>query len=268
MPNGIRPQTLYLRVSQRGLAFVLYEQHEQPSLVFHPHAVVSTASLAVNLKEILHTEPLAQERFESVRVTVDARYTLVPLNEFLEEDCETLFRYNFSYAEPMRTFYDTLPVSNAIVLFAMPESACRQIEDYLGDVTYTCTMTPVLSHFAQKNRSVVGKRQLYAYLHEQKMNVAAFEDGRLMLANTFSVLATDDVAYYLLFIFRQLGWNKAEDTILVAGENHERDEAVYTLRRYVKEVYPVNPTAEYNRHPVACRNDIPYDLTTLLLQVY
>ena len=87
-----------------------------------------------------------------------------------------------------------------------------------------------------------------------------------MLVNTFDAHAPVDVAYYLLNAARHLGVEPRRAPFYVAGSPHVRGEVAAELRKYAAQVLPVVPSGEFNRHVVARTDDVPYDLTTLLIE--
>lgn len=265
--NGSSPHTLHLRISPLGLTFAHYEPETGFAFRFQTHVVAPTTSLAINVRNILSKEPLAQQTYKRVHVSVHTPYTLVPLNDFIEEDCHTIYQYNMADSEQKKVFYDTIPSQNTVLLFGLHENVCRQVEEHFGTVLYSNTMTSVLTHFAEKGRCGMGRR-LYAYLHDKEMDVTAFDGGRLLLANTFPICSEADATYYLLFIFKQVGWNAVEDEIYLAGDTSIRNRLAPELHRYVQQVCPITPSAEYNRHPVTQQEGIPYDMITKLLQTF
>lgn len=265
--NGSGFHTLYLRVSPQNLAFACNTQKPDAPFSFRLWPMQPTASQAINIRTILREEPLAQNHPKRIRVLVQGPSTLVPLNDFQEEHCETIYSYTISDSLNTRVFYDTLPTLNAVLLFGLHETVCHEIEEHFGNVFYSSTSTSVITHFSEKSRLAAGNK-IYVYLHEKKIEVMAFKDSSLCLFNTFPVYATVDAVYYILFIFKQLGWDAKTDELYLACETYQKDELFKEMGKYIHNVCPVIPTAEYNRHPLTRLKDIPYDLITNLLQTY
>ena len=53
------------------------------------------------------------------------------------------------------------------------------------------------------------------------------------------------------------------DELHLSGDMPEREQLVEQLHRFVKKVYILNPTAEFNRTPVSLIKGMPLDLVTL-----
>lgn len=257
--------TLYLRLSDSQLCFARYEGGREPRFSFSVYKMRPHASLTVNLREAMDTEPILRSPIGTVQILVTSPVTPVPLADFQEEYCETLYDFCFPRETRRRVFYDVLPTSNVVLLFALNEAICHTLEETFDSVHYVAALTPVLRHFSTKGTAVHDKR-LFAYCHEQQVDVAAFDHSRLLLVNTFDAHAPVDVAYYLLNAARHLGIDPRRTPFYVAGTPHVRNNVAAELRKYAAQVLPVVPAGEFNRHVVARTDDVPYDLTTLLIE--
>lgn len=255
--------TLHLRISQGTLGFARYAPADADAFAYEPYKLSRRLPLVVNLREAQSQLSILQQPVKNVRALVVGPVTPVPLADFQEEECELLYHYCFKSERKQRVFYDTVPAANTVLLFALEEDTCRVLEEAFGDVHYTSAHTPVLRHFSVKGTSERNKR-IFIYCHESSIDVAVFDAARLLFVNSFTTSGASDVAYFSLNAARSLG-ALPDASFYVAGEPILRAQSLTELRRYVPEVYPVNPSAEYNRHPVAVAEGMPYDLITHLL---
>ncbi len=259
------PATLYLRIGDGDICFARYEARRDTFFEFAPYAVRPNTSLAVNLREAKTSEPILAAPIRKVQVLVVGPTTLVPLADFQEEDCETLYNYTFPSDTKRRVFYDVLPSANAVLLFALEETTCRTLEEEYGNVHYVSGLTPVLRHFSAKGVSAA--KRLFAYVHGETLSVAVFEENKLVVANTYRIGNPVDAAYYVFNVASHQAMKPEEAAFFVAGTAEERESISTELRKYASSVFTVNPAGEYNRHIVAMTPEVPYDLMTLLLDI-
>lgn len=257
---------LYIRISDTDLCFARYAGGRSSAFSFEPYHVRPQASLTVNLREAMSQVELLRQPFDKVVVLVNGPVTPVPLAEFQEEDAEASYQYCFTPGERRRVFYDTVPASNAVFLFALNEATCRTLEDAFGDVRYTSVLCPVVQHFAAKGLANASGRRMFVYTHDGVVDVAVMEEMRLVMLNTYSVRTLADVAYYTFNLSHHLGIDVAEAPLFVAGNPLLRDPVVDELQKYASRVYAVNPAAEFNRNVVATTENVPYDLMCALLK--
>lgn len=220
----------------------------------------------VNLREAVKGMPMLQQHRGQVNVYVNAPVTPVPLSDFQEEDAETLYSCCFSDEERPRVFYDPVPACNLVLLYALCSATCRMLEDLFDNVRYTSTRTAVVQHFSGKGLGNARGRRMFIYPHEGQAEVCVMEDTRLVMLNTFRVNAVTDVAYYAFSVARHLGLDLVADPIFVAGQAEQRDVVAQELKRFAVRVYPVNASAEFNRHIVATTAGVPYDMVCALMK--
>ena len=221
--------------------------------------------MAANLREALRTLPLLEDSFERVLVMVDTPTLMVPANEFDEADAETLYRHAFTGQEQQQVMHTVLPDLNAVVLFSVQKDLRTVIEDNFSDVRYTAAVAPVWRHLHQ--RSYTGQHlKLFGYFHDRQMEVFSFAQNRFKFCNSFTVNNPNDALYYLLAVWKQLSMEAEHDELHLVGDIPERDQLLEEAQRFVKRVFYINPSGEFNRAPVTQIKGMPYDLMTLYIK--
>lgn len=257
---------LNIRISDTDICFAIYEAGNPPTFTFQPYHVKPQVSLMVNLRTAISQIDMLQHTFEQVAVYVNAPVTPVPLTEFQEEDVDMLYKYCFSSSEKQRVFYDTVPASNAVLLFGLSENTCRTLEEAFGNVRYTAALTPVVQHFARKSVMANETKRLFVYTHDGVIDVVVLDESRLVMLNTYSVQTLTDVDYYVFNMAKHLGVDVQSTPIFVAGIPMLREPVVSELQKYANSVYSINPSGEFNRNIVSITEGVPYDLMCALLR--
>lgn len=250
---------LHIRISDTDLCFAGYEAAKPPVFTFEAYHIRPRASLLVNLREAVDCVDILQRQYDRVEVFVNGPITPVPLADFQEEDAETTYNFCFMPEGKRRVFYDTVPASNVVFLFALAESTCRVLEDTFGDVHYTSALTPLTRHFATKGLDNTRGKRMFVYTHDGVIDVLVMEDARLVMLNTYPVKTLTDVDYYVFNLARRVGVDIAEAPIFIAGTPALREPVVNELQKYASRVYAINPAAEFNRNIIATTEGIPYD---------
>ncbi|MCX6350982.1 MAG: DUF3822 family protein [Bacteroidetes bacterium] len=70
---------------------------------------------------------------------------------------------------------------------------------------------------------------------EGAMQIAAFNDGELVLFNSFNAKTPEDKLYYALFVSEQLKFNPKKDSYYFSGAINRNDEIHIMLRSYLRE---------------------------------
>ena len=257
-----RLKRLVIRISRGRLSFSVADGSD---VEFEDYALNSSISMAANLREALRTLPLLEESFERVLVMVDTPTLMVPTNEFNEAESDTLYHHAFTDMNQQQVMYTVLPDLNAVVLFSVQKDLRGVIDNTFDDVRYTAAVAPVWRHLHQ--RSYTGQHQkLYAYFHDRRMEVFSFGQNRFKFCNSFAVNNPNDALYYLLAVWKQLTMEAVHDELHLVGDIPERDQLLEEAQRFVKRVFYINPSGEFNRAPVSQIKGMPYDLMTLYIK--
>lgn len=262
------PQDLYVHLSERKMDFARYELRREPYFAFSAFQLQRRMSLRANLKEACVSEAILQTPTRRLQVLVEnGKPIAIPLADFREEDCQKIYNYSIGTNEGCKIFYDIIAPAGIVLLFSVDKSVCKAMEDTFGaEVHYLSSLTPVVKHFTTKAYSGEFPTRLFIYLHETTADILLFNENRPVCINSCFVQSCSDVAYYALGMLRNFVASAADVTLHVVADEASQREAVCTeLKKYAPRVYAVNPSAEFNRNPVATAQGITYDLINLLL---
>lgn len=261
---GAGNQRLVIRIGNGSLSF---SSVTAEGVGFEPYALNSSIAMAANLREALRTVPLLQQGAQRTLVMVDAPVLIVPVNEFpdSEEDQELLYRHAYSQTEQQVVMSSVLAELNSVVLFGVQKDLVTVCRDAFTGVSFMPAVAPVWRHLHQ--RSYTGQRQkLYGYFHERRLEVFSFGQNRFRFSNTFTVNNPNDALYYLLSVWKQLAMTPEHDELHLAGDLPDRDELVAEAQKFVKRVFYINPSGEFNRAAVTQIQGMPYDLMVLFVK--
>lgn len=257
-------QKITIRIAASTLSFSIAEDEGQ-TVHFEPFVVKSGVSMAANLREAFKTADLLQLPPTRALVAVDSDVLILPVEQFDENTIETLYRHAFPHTEQDTVLYNVLPDLNAVAAFAVNKDLKLVVDDHFRDVRFSVLMAPVWRHLHQ--RSFTGTRsKLYAYCHEQKLEVFSFHKNRFKFCNTFQTDKTPDMLYFLLYVWNQLQLNPKNDELHIVGDIPDEENLMAELKKFLQNAYLINPAADFNSHPVTEIKHMPYDLMTLYVK--
>ena len=257
-----KQKRLVIRISKGRLSFATTDGSD---VLYEDYALNSSISMAANLREALRTLPLLEDDFERVLVMVDTPTLMVPTNLFVEEESEVIYHHAFTDMEQQLVMHTVLPDLNAVVLFSIQKDLRNVITDNFDNVRYTAAVAPVWRHLHQ--RSYTGQHQkLYGYFHDRRMEVFSFTQNRFKFCNAYAVNNPNDALFYLLAVWKQLAMEPEHDELYLVGDITERDQLLEEAQKFVKRVFYINPSGEFNRAPVTQIKDMPYDMMTLFVK--
>ena len=265
--NMMDKRKMTIRIGRNSLSFTMFDaaNTEQP-IAFEPYIVKGGISMAANLREAFKTADLMATDTRRVQVMLDTPSTLVPIEQFEEEDLEPLFNHVFPAGQEQRVvLFNVLPDLKSVCLFAINKDLRGVICDQFDDVQFIQAMTPVWRHLHQ--RSFTGHRnKLYGYFHNKRLDLFSFQQNRFKFCNSFDAEHAYDALYFLLYVWRQLRLEAEHDELHIVGDIPQKDWLMQELKRYLQKAYIINPEADLQQAPITKTEGMPYDLMTLLVK--
>lgn len=261
--NNINKKKLSIRISRDALLFATYNPTLDPQLEYEPYVNNSRISIAANLREAVKEVNLALQTYYRVHVMLDAPSLLVPLEEFQEDTVEALYQHSFPYKDNEEVTYNVLPYLNAVSVFSINKDLNLVLKDNFRTFHLFTTAAPVWHHL--HTRSFTGvHRKLYGYFHDKILEIFCFNQNRFKFANSYEAPHSHDAIYFLLYVWKQLNMDAEKDELHIAGDIPEKDWLISELRKYLRNAFIINPSADFNRNAVTQVN-MPYDFQTLLV---
>ncbi len=256
---------LIIRISRNSLSFATVngEGDGDGHVIYVPYFLNSGISMAANLREAFRSEAILKESYARVLVMVDSPVLMVPIEQFHEEEQRTLYLYTFQGHEQDEMAHTVLPDLNCVAVFCINRDLKLVIEDHFQQPTFIAAIAPVWRYLHQ--RSYMGVRgKLYAYFHDNRMEVFGYGQNRFRFCNTFDAKDVHDALYFLLYVWKQLNLQPEHDELHLVGDIPERAFLMEELKQYLQNAYVINPPAAFTRAPPPQFSAMPFDLMTIL----
>ncbi len=263
-----KPRTI-IRIGRQTLTFALPENTDlqdgnrrNVKVMLEPYIVKSGMSLAANLREAFKDSAILAMPNDRTHVVIDTPVMMVPIEEFDENTMAEEYHYAFPGRLHEVVLHYVIPDLNSVAVFSINKDIRMVVNDHFDNVRITPVTAHVWHHLLQRN--LAGQtRKLYAFFHEGHLSVAAFSKNRFRFVNTFVANEVADSAYFMLYVWQQLAMDGKKDELFLAGEITAEDELKKELRKYVQNVFVINPSAEFNRAPITQIPNVTYDLICL-----
>ena len=257
-------QRLTLRIGRNAMG-VLAQDEEDGGLAYEPIVVKSGISMAANLREALKSSDLLSQPCNRLRVLIDSDVLMVPVELFSEQTMEEMYNHAFTRQDQNTVLYNVLPDLNAVAVFSMNKDLRLVLNDHYNDIRLISAISPVWRYLHQ--RSFTGSRQkLYAYFHEKRLELFAFQQNRFVFCNTFKASRVPDALYFMLYVWKQLQLRPKYDDLCLVGDIPMENSLVAQLKKFVQNPVVISPQVDFNMHPVTTINGVPFDLQTLVVK--
>ncbi len=227
---------MYIRIGQYHLSFSTIDaENSETPVTYEPYVVKSNMSIAANLREALKGAGLKQMGIVRALVILDTPVLLVPVEVFEEQTMADMYYHSFPKKEQEQVLYNVLPDLNAVAVFSINKDLKLVLDDHFADVK-------------------------------------SFQQNRFKFYNRFDTHREQDALYFLLYVWKQLSLKNEHDELHLVGndfasdtqaDNDKQKWLTDELRRYLQNVYVINPSAEFNRAPVTSIKGMPFDLMAL-----
>lgn len=255
--------TLSIRLSADGFSFSIYNPLGGSDFYFQPYPIHTQHSLAANVKSFLaETEELSLPYRQTNLLIHSSRYTPVPLELYEDEQMDTLFYQNLPRQNNEVILCNILGRSNSVVLFSLDKLTHVFLSEKFPEARFFAAISPQIEYLAARSKQG-NNRKLFANLHPASIDVLAFDKGKQLLLNTYSIRETADQCYYILNVWKELGYDQERDELHLAG-NQPKKELQQMLQPYLRHVYIINPQAELNDSEASRIEEIPFDMQSLI----
>ena len=185
--------------------------------------------------------------------------------EKLEEESSKMYCHSFPSHSTDIVLRNVLPDLNAVAVFSINKDLKLVLEDHYPTVKFTSVASPVWSHLHQRSYTGIHNK-LYGYFHDKKLEIISFSKKRFKFCNTFETSNVYDSVYFLLNTWNQLMMQTEQDELHLVGDIPEQETITEELKKYLKKVYIINPSADFNEAPATQIKNMPYDLMTLYVK--
>ncbi len=258
-------KSLSIRISSDGLSFCVYAPAEVQPYTYKVYKVRPVISLAANVKDALLTEPMLKEHYQRVNVLISTPdFTTLPAEDFDREIIDDVFHFVFPTSVQTRVSYNVLRRSGIAIIFGLDRNVYQLLLDDFPRARFYASASTLVEFFSEKSLIGSGKR-MFVYLHDHEMNLYCFDQGKMLFINSFQVQGIGDCQYFIMNVWKKLGWDQVDDSICVVDDNDWSRPLVEKIRYFIKSATLIDRTEDFRDTITRGNRLIPYDLQTLLV---
>lgn len=263
--DNMTNQRLVIRISRNSLSFAAVNTEGNGQIDFEPYTLNPGISMAANMREAFRTQPMLQKAYGRVLVMIDTPTLMTPIELFHEEEQRTLYLHSYEGHEQDEIVHTVLPDLNCVAIFSVNRDLKLVLDDHFTQPTFIAAIAPVWRYLHQRSY-MGGREKLFAYFHDRHMEVFSYGQNRFKFCNTFEARDAHDALYFLLYTWKQISLQADRDEMHLVGDIYEQEWLTGELQKYIKRVYTINPSGDFNRSAVTQIEGMPYDLMTLFVK--
>ena len=202
---------LSILTEEKSLTYAVLDSETNKYVVLH-----SSIPIARGEEVLASLQGHGAASFRSVSCAIaHSKFTLVPASIYDEEKKESLL--GFSHPEQGGyLFSNSLHNPEAKIVFSVPSVLANMIRGYFPNVKFIHSSSTFLQGLLAEHRSHAGKK-VFADFHSTFLSITILEGRELLFCNAFDFQSPEEIAYYVLFVYEQLGLNTEETELVISG---------------------------------------------------
>jgi hypothetical protein len=225
-------EKLYL-LEQDKLTIAIFDKKNYKWLSFESFLFSENTELETILKTLESSNSNYQKNYSKTTVILYTKLgVIIPNALFDEHDCRAYLKLNFDYQDTDYKIFNTdLKNTDAHYIYLIHQDLLKILDSNISDYNIVPHALIWLDFLPIYLRNIKFKENLFLNFSANNMDVAVFENGKLVFTNQFYVRDENDVLYYVLNIIENKKINSDNLHIFLAGNISTENEKMLKLKR-------------------------------------
>ncbi|HET8886884.1 MAG TPA: DUF3822 family protein [Salinimicrobium sp.] len=227
-----------IQVSLNGLSFCLLDR--SLNKIFHYRKInfrkkLTPADVLQQIKLVYAKDSKLQQKADKLTlIFANDLYTLLPHIFFNEENASDYLKFNTKILQTDFVSHDIISKPQIVNTYIPFTNISNYFFDLYGEFDYKHSITIFLEALSEiKSNS---ETTFYINNNERSFDLAVFENGKLLLCNTFFYETKEDFIYYVLFTAEQLKKDPNKFQLIFMGEIEKESELYRMVYIYIRNV--------------------------------
>jgi len=196
-----------------------------------------------SLKTLIEQHPYLRSEFKEVIVGVQKENYLVYPKYVLDGANPNIFQLTNAFDEDHESLMSSELVSlQASIAFTAPSELITEIYDAFKHVKVISHVQPrIEQEFSAWRKTSAGRPMFSVHIWNDQLDIRAYKDGKIYLANTYFQSGKEDIAYYILYASELLEIDPEEAQLILSGKVEIGDPAWLLLAQYWKRMEIAQP---------------------------
>ncbi|KAA6314025.1 hypothetical protein EZS27_035296, partial [termite gut metagenome] len=230
--------TLSICLETEAFSFTVYPSLNKSSIAYYHIETVSPQTSITKLKQLFSELEFLNRSYKQITIlTVDNRFTVVPLSFFNKEHVKQIFNYNQLVKENELVLYNILEKNDTAIIFGIDKNVFQFLTQQYPQAAISSQTTALIEYFSTVGVEENLSKRMCVCLHDKSMNICCFKYKRLLFANAFECKQIEDCIYYLLYVWKQVDFNQETNKLYLMGTISDMKEFVKELKRYILNIF-------------------------------
>jgi len=187
------------------------------------------------VQSILKEDKILNSNYKQVKLGVfSPRFTLLPSNLFDENAAASYINKTSHVKRNDLIMHDTLSDLAIHNIYAFDKHLLQQLEEAFSEVSCYHSSTGLINNFLANFDKTA--RNIFLNIYHQSVVITVVENNQLSFHNIFSFKASADCLYFVLLVYKQLGFDPKKDALYVVGDLVKDSEIHKLLFKYIRTI--------------------------------
>lgn len=171
----------------------------------------------------LHGPSLMRYEYKNVRAIAFTPSTTAPLAEVQEDGYEETYatvypQVNLDADKVLSVRHESLGV---VELFTLPKALHEVLLESFPELHLTCIQACLMGHAEDMiSTHPTETPSLYVHIQQGCLHMLSIHDGQLLFANTFPADNLQNALFFLLSVWKELGYDATQQHCIVSGNRY------------------------------------------------
>jgi hypothetical protein len=250
-----------IRLCAGDLAFSGYIPDERCSFFYETAPLDLSISYIDALKNIFFENECMKYVYKSLNIIcATEKYTIVPEDVYIKKHRKELFSLCLNPSENHKIMSQHIEEQNCIILFEIESEVYEFLVRSYVNVNFQHLLSPLLKVWQKASLEAYSKH-VYVNVWKGVADILCFEHGNLVFANSFRYEKNTELLYFVVYVFKQIGFSQIEDELFLCGETEVCTSVIKVLKTYFEHITLLPGKMEKYESPVD--QEIPFDIIKL-----
>ncbi len=229
---------LEVAVRQQQVQYIAYAPDLRDTLTIGTVPLDPGREWLAAVENAVYDHPAMLDDFGAVRVVVEAQHFVVAPATVAHDEMLASRTFDAMFPDDdLAVNCCSLPKCGVTIVYGLPRGLREFLQRTFNNPLIVHHLYPLCEHFHDLNAGATASR-LFINTHERSMDIALFQNERLVLANTLPWRNAEEAAYLVLHTCETMRLDALTDEVQLTGDKQQRDALAPLLRKFVKYVMP------------------------------
>lgn len=240
--------SLSILITQDGLSYSILDKSDNKIQSLVSMRFDADLDKSKQIGDFFDSEEIKAADFDSIKIVyATQKTTIVPDAIFDENNAEKIYMLNHKPIADEYITYTRLPKSQTVIVFAITKEIKLLLDNLFPGHSLYPQAYPLIETGLTKTKisEMPNRQRMLVQVYEDFFEILVIDKGQIVCYNTYAYKSSNDILYFIINTFEQLGLPQEDCEITFSGFIEQDDLAVLHLKKFVRTVYFESINSDY-----------------------